>query len=45
MDSLLARARQALPEADATDAFAHGERLDDEALIAWLKTERVLPSR
>ena len=45
MDGLLARARQALPEADATAAFAHGQRLDDEALIAWLRTERVLPSR
>ena len=45
MDGMLARAREALPEADATAAFAHGQRLDDEALIAWLRTERVLPSR
>ena len=44
MDVMLARAREALPEADVTAAFARGQRLDDEALIAWLRTERVLPS-
>ena len=44
MDGLLARARAALPEADATAALAHGQRLDDPALIAWLRTEHVLPA-
>jgi hypothetical protein len=44
MDVMLARARETLPEADVTGAFARGQRLDDEALIAWLRTERVLPS-
>ena len=43
-DGRPARAREALPEADVTAAFAHGQRLDDGALIAWLRTERVLPS-
>jgi hypothetical protein len=44
MDAILARARELLPEADVTAAFAHGQRLDDQALIAWLRTERVLPA-
>lgn len=39
MDRLLARAPETLPETDVTAACPHGQRLDDEAVIAWLKTE------
>jgi hypothetical protein len=45
MDIVLARAREALPEAVARAAFARGQRLDDEALGAWLRTERILPGQ
>jgi hypothetical protein len=41
MDTVLTRA-EALPEASASDAFARGQRLDDEALVAWLQAERLL---
>jgi hypothetical protein len=27
-----------------TAAFVQGQRLDDQALIAWLRTEHVLPA-
>jgi len=43
MDGILARAREALPEAEVATALAHGQRLGDQELIAWLRTEHVLP--
>jgi hypothetical protein len=42
MDTVLTRAREGLPEASASAAFARGQRLDDEALVAWLQAERLL---
>jgi hypothetical protein len=43
MDSVLARAREALPEPDVAAALAYGQRLGDQELLAWLRAEHVLP--
>jgi hypothetical protein len=43
MDGVLARAREALPEPDVAAALAHGQRLGDQELLAWLRAEHVLP--
>jgi hypothetical protein len=45
MDIVLARARAALPEATANAAFTRGQRLDHEALVAWLRADGILPGQ
>ena len=45
MDMVLARAREALPEAAANAAFVRGHHLDDEALVVWLRAQRILPDQ
>lgn len=45
MDIVLARARAALPEATADAAFTRGQRLDHEALVAWLRADGILPGQ